>query len=325
MTTTTSSCLLCGSERLGLLYQGVRDHFGIARGEYRFLRCEACGSATLDPLPAPDEIPGFYPPEYTFRMADPDQPALRRFLRSLEWQLFYGPSYRTRLGTFRRLTGLGSGLILEVGCGAGLFLRLLADAGYGVEGVDISGEDVAYARDRLGLKVVRSTLEDLALSGARYDAVHLFYVLEHVLNPSDTVRQVFAVLKPGGWMAFGVPVIDSRQGTLLGSRWSEVTEAPRHLTIPSRPGLERLLRRTGFSDVRSAPMPLLDNAKAVVLSLLPGAATPQSYGQSGSVTLMLRRCAAALLLAPALVLALADRPPLAAGAAPGMMMFCARK
>jgi len=43
---------------------------------------------------------------------------------------FSRPNYLQRLRIYRRLTGLASDLVLEVGCGSGLFLRLLAEAGY---------------------------------------------------------------------------------------------------------------------------------------------------------------------------------------------------
>jgi 2-polyprenyl-3-methyl-5-hydroxy-6-metoxy-1,4-benzoquinol methylase len=104
-------------------------------------------------------------------------------LRALEWGAFYRPIYRQRLGIFRRLTGLQSGLVLEVGCGSGLFLRLLAEAGYQVEGLDISKSDVAYANDQLGLRVHHGSVEELTLDASRYDAVLLMSVLEHVPNP----------------------------------------------------------------------------------------------------------------------------------------------
>lgn len=325
MAKATVSCLICDSGRLELLYQGVRDHFGIATDAYSFLRCKECGSATLDPLPASHTLPLLYPPDYTFKADEPDQSTLRRLLRAVEWHAFYRPVYQQRLNTFRRLTGLASGLILEVGCGNGLFLRLLARAGYDAEGMDISEADVAYARDQLALRVFHGTLEDLTFAADRYDAVLLVSVLEHVPDPPDTVRQVFRILRPGGWIVVSVPVIDSWQAKLLGPRWGAVTEAPRHLMIPSCAGVGRLLTAAGFSDVRSAPMPVADNAGLIALSLLPGAATPRSYGRAGSFTLVLRRAAGALLILPALLVALAERVPGVSGPRSGTMMFCARK
>ena len=47
---------MCGSGRLDVLYEGVHDHAGVSPDPYRFLKCGACGSATLDPMPLPETI-----------------------------------------------------------------------------------------------------------------------------------------------------------------------------------------------------------------------------------------------------------------------------
>jgi SAM-dependent methyltransferase len=295
----------------------------VATEAYRFLECAECGSATLDPMPTPEAIPQLYPPDYTFKARDSGESLPRRLLRALEWRAFYRPIYRQRLGILRRLTGLASGRVLEVGCGSGLFLQELARAGYDVEGLDISASDVTYARERLGLRAFQGAAQDLALEENRYDAVLLMSVLEHVPNPLDTVQRVLRVLKPGGWIVLGLPVIDSWQSRLLQARWCAITEAPRHLMVPSAAGVRRLLTTAGYRDFRSAPGSLIDNAGDIVLSVLPGVSTPQTYGRSAKPARLLRRWAGALLVLPALVLAYAERLP--RGARSGYVIFCARK
>ena len=315
-------CLYCGAGARAKVYAGVRDHFGIAPGAYDFFRCDDCASASLDPVPSADAVAAFYPRDYTFRPAAATESTARRLLRGLEWRLFYRPQYHDRLRTIARLTGLTSGRVLEVGCGSGTFLRMLADRGFDPHGVEISRDDAKYAREAHGLPVTEGDLATAAADGERYDAVMLFYVVEHVTDPAELVRQAFAVLRAGGWLIAAVPVIDSTQARVFGSRWSQVTEAPRHITLPSRRGLDHALRAAGFTDVRWAAMPLLDNAGVIVMSALPGAATPQAYGQdTGAIAPLVRRAAAALILPPAVVMAALDR---LTGRA-GMMMVCARR
>ncbi len=317
------SCLICGSARLRRLYQGVRDHSGLAPGTWGFLSCEECGSATVDPWPALETIPSLYPQHYTFKMAPPESASLRHLLRTLEWRVFYRSIYRERLRAFRRQTGLTAGRVLEVGCGSGLFLQHLARAGYDVEGVDPSAEDVAYGRG-LGLRIHVGGLSDAELADDHYDAVLLFSVLEHVPDPAATLSQSFRILKAAGWLVLEVPVIDSWQATVLGRRWHAVTEAPRHLALPSCGGVQRLLTSAGFTDVRSVPGPLLDNAGIIALSLLPGATTARSHGSSSTLGSLLRRCVGAALVLPGIVLAATERLSFA-GARAGTMMFCGRK
>jgi SAM-dependent methyltransferase len=315
---------MCGSDRLDPLYDEVRDHYGVSPGAYRFLGCTACGSATLDPLPSATTLAMLYAPDYTFKPGREGVFPLRRLVARLEWHVFYRTVCRRRLAVVHHLTGLSAGRLLEVGCGSGHFLRYLSDAGYEVEGVELSATDAEYARQRLGLRVFQGSLESVALERARYDGVLLFYVLEHIPDPTQTLTEVRRILKPGGWVVAGLPVLDSGQSRLFGPRWSAVTEAPRHVAIPTFEGARRLLARAGFHHVRAAPSPLLENAGHVALSLLPAAATPQTWGRSGFLSLLFRRAAGAAMMVPGLMVAAAERLPRGGRCRTGTMIFGGR-
>ena len=318
------ACPFCGSAALEPLYEGIRDHYGIDQEIRRFVRCRDCRSATLDPLPSPEELAALYSSDYTFKPA-PESSTLRRLLQTVEWRCFYEPGYRRRVALIRELTGLRAGRVLEVGCGSGLFLRHLRTAGYTVEGVETSKSDVAYARESSGLTVFEGTLEELPLEPGRYDAVVMVYVLEHIPDPAATLARIHTLLKPGGWTVLGLPVMDSGQARWLGARWSAITEAPRHVAIPSAAGARRLLENAGFENIRWAPSPLGENAGHIVLSLLPAAATPRSYGGAGGLGLLARRAAGAFLMLPSLVLAAVERLPGGPEATAGTMFFCGRR
>jgi len=185
-------CLICGSTSLGALYEGIRDRYGVADGEYRFLRCHACGSATLDAPPAAEDVAALYPARYTFNRADGERSGLRATLAALEWRLFYEPTYRRRVTLFRRLTGLRQGRVLEIGCGPGLLLVQLRDAGYDVEGVELSTADATHGRERYGLAIREGRVETLPLERDRYDAVVMMNVVEHILDPAAVVARAMA-------------------------------------------------------------------------------------------------------------------------------------
>lgn len=318
-------CLICGSADLRLLHERVRDRFGVAGGEYRFMCCRRCDSATLEAPPDQDAIAAMYPQHYTFRQAAGRRSGFRALLSEVEWRLFYEPTYRRRVAALRRLTGLRHGRILEVGCGSGLLLAHFRNAGYDVEGVELSAADAAYARQRFGLAVRHGSVETMALSPDRYDAVVLFNVLEHILAPAAMLADVFRVLRPGGFVVVGVPVVDSLYARLLGARWGAVTEAPRHVSIPSFKGLIGLVERAGFGDIRSTPAPLVERAGGLILSLMPSAATTMSYGRGLPLVALVRRIAAAALMPAALVLALAEQAPWQRPRRTETMIFSGRK
>src|SRR5262249_17103007 len=82
------ACLFCGSRVLAPLYEGIRDHYGVAEGTHRFLRCEECGSATLDPLPTPERLLALYSSDYTFKHAPEEGGGVRGVVQRMEGRCF---------------------------------------------------------------------------------------------------------------------------------------------------------------------------------------------------------------------------------------------
>src|SRR5215831_1554392 len=48
-----------------------------------------------------------------------------------------------------RAAGICGGLVVDLGCGSGLWARRLTDAGYSVLGIDLSADMIALARKRV--------------------------------------------------------------------------------------------------------------------------------------------------------------------------------
>jgi len=199
------ACLFCGSGRLAPFYEGISDHYGVAEGTHRFLRCDDCGSATLDPWPTPERLLALNSRDYTFK-PEPERPVgLRGLLQTTEWRCFYEPGCSRRLALIRRLTGIRCGLVLEAGCGSGRFLRHLREEGYDVEGLETSTADVTYARQRFGLTVFEGSLESLCLEPGRYDAVIMVYVLEHIPDARPPSRASARCSSPAGGRCWACP------------------------------------------------------------------------------------------------------------------------
>ena len=117
--------------------------------------------------------------------------------------------------------------ILDVPCGQGRHAHLLAEAGYDVQGVDLSRDLLALARKRgtaPGLRYIRADMRRLAPSwSGRFDAVvNLFTSFGFFLDPADDVRVLreFArVLNVGGQLVWHGGSRDGIMARFLGRDW----------------------------------------------------------------------------------------------------------
>jgi SAM-dependent methyltransferase len=286
-------CLYCGEAAYERLFQGVRDRLGYVPGTWAFDRCRQCGSAILVPHPRAADLAAFYPPVYSFTPELGQESRFRRILAKLEYRFFFRPQYQAQVRGVLR--GIGwqrqpGQRLLDVGCGRGLRLLVFQRYGFEVQGMDFQTEVVEYVRKQVGVPAVCTDVEGLTthFPRASFDIVTAFYVLEHVPDVRAVLRSCFDLLKPGGWFVGAIPFVDGVQPRVFKSRWINVTEAPRHLSIPSHEGIRRACLRVGYDRVAFRPDAVLNCAGMIGSSLVPGAAITDVYG-GGRVLALLRR------------------------------------
>jgi len=136
---------------------------------------------------------------------------------------------------------------LDLGCGSGLLLETLCDAGYSdVRGVDLGGQAINVARKR-GHQVVQADLRDF-LRGANdsFDLITAFDVIEHF--DKDELIEVLALvhdrLSPGGRFILQTP--NALSPWAASYRYQDLT----HELIFGPHCITSVLQLMGFHDVR---------------------------------------------------------------------------
>jgi len=120
------------------------------------------------------------------------------------------PSYVWRAGQERRMamiqryTDLQDAVILDAGCGIGVYVAHFRAYSDNVHGVDIDPERVAEASQLLPNIRVASA-EQLPYPDNMFDVVLSHEVLEHVGDDRAAVSEAVRVLKPGGRLVVFVP------------------------------------------------------------------------------------------------------------------------
>lgn len=142
--------------------------------------------------------------------------------------------------------------IVEVGCGAGLFLGEAAHRGWSCLGIDVL-PDASAATKRAGVDVHVGELAGAALRDDTVDAIYMNEVIEHVVDPVALLREARRVLRPGGVALLRTGNARSWSARLRGRRWDYYRFGPlMHIRFYSPRAAESLARIAGFSSVRSS-------------------------------------------------------------------------
>jgi SAM-dependent methyltransferase len=245
-----------------VLFEGTDRLYRTTRKRFRVVECDACRLMRLEPRPGPEELRRYYPENYWFApepgTAARLEEAYRRFV------------LRDHLNFVRRaLRDAGQqGPVLDVGCGGGLFLRMLKEDGTRVAGLDFSARAASIAW-RGGVPAMAASLPAAPLRPASCAVITMFHVLEHLEDPYAYLESARALLKPQGRLIVQVPNVASWQFLLLGENWSGL-DVPRHLIDFRARDLDNLLDAAGFQVLRRKHFSLRDNPAAFATSLAPG-------------------------------------------------------
>lgn len=87
---------------------------------------------------------------------------------------------------------------LDIGCGAGLLISLAQKAGFTAEGIELSAERRQLAEEATGARVHGVPLEDVGFPDDSFDVVTMINVFSHLISPTQTLRELVRILKPGG-------------------------------------------------------------------------------------------------------------------------------
>ena len=128
--------------------------------------------------------------------------------------------------------------ILDVGCGTGANLKMLAAFGK-AEGVDISTQAVDFCRER-GLNSVKlGAAEQLPYENASFELVTALDVIEHLDDDDAGLREMRRVLSPDGRLLLFVPAF-----MFLWGVQDDVSNHRRRYTLPR---LLKAVEAAGFA------------------------------------------------------------------------------
>lgn len=181
--------------------------------------CSSCGLVQLDAEPV-----AYY----------------RSVITAAGWSEEMTAFRRRQMDEFVRRFALRDRSVLEVGCGAGHLLDLLAAAGARPVGLEAGKAAIEAGRDR-GRRIHEGYITDTRLPEAPFAAAVCINFLEHAPRPADFLRAIAGTIEDDGVALIEVPALDQ---AIEKRRYYDFIRD--HLSYFSADTLQRGLEATGF-------------------------------------------------------------------------------
>jgi SAM-dependent methyltransferase len=254
------------------LFRGTDRFYGTTDKTFQVVECGECRLIRISPQPAPGELHQYYPSNYWFAPAATTADRLEQWYR----RFVLGDHLRFVERAIREVAELeqgAPGMILDVGCGGGLFLEVLHERGATrgkrrLAGLDFSLDAANMTWWRAGVPAVCGTLSRAPFAPGSCAVITMFHVLEHLYDPASYLVSAHQLLAPDGRLVVQVPNAACWQFLLLGERWSGI-DVPRHLIDFRLKDLDLLLETCGFEVLRHKHFSLRDNPAGMATSLAP--------------------------------------------------------
>ena len=212
---------------------------------WTIVRCQKCGLVYVNPQPIFGKLEDIYDDQYMLARIEDSKWVFDQHIQGyshnicmqteLNWLDSKGFSeFEENLPSTKAC--------LDIGCASGVFLLGMESRGWQVQGTDISKTAVDHCRAQ-GLQVDKGTLESIHYPDNSFDFIIMNHVIEHVPNPSSTLKEIYRILKPNGCLFIKTPCCDSIPSFLAGTNWFM---DPDHIYFFSKNTLCKLLEKEKF-------------------------------------------------------------------------------
>jgi 2-polyprenyl-3-methyl-5-hydroxy-6-metoxy-1,4-benzoquinol methylase len=187
----------------------------LASSKFTYNQCTDCGSLALAVPPL--DLDRYYPNDYY---------ALPSSLQDLA---VIAERERYKLDIVKKF--VRGGRLLEIGPAVGGFAYLAKEAGFNVDTVEMDDRCCQFLRDVVGVGATHTSDARTVLQmSPPLQVVAMWHVVEHLVDPMETLEAAAGALAPEGMIVLGAPNPASVQMAVFKARWAHL-DAPRHLQL----------------------------------------------------------------------------------------------
>ena len=222
-------CIICGKSIFKSYWQC--DGFS-------FLQCRNCSLVFQNPQPTQDEVSSIYNHDY-FQYQIHHQNAFFQLMQ-LALDDIHFDQIQESFPNQRRF--------LDIGCSTGLLLNKISQDGWEPFGVELCTPSYLYAKKYFKLNLFNQTLEQCAFPSSFFQVIHFSHLIEHLINPSFFISEVYRILQPQGYIILTTPNISSIFAQIFREKWRSAID--QHLFLFSKKTLRLLLEKHQFKIIQ---------------------------------------------------------------------------
>lgn len=236
------TCNICSATKKEYVYRKVKGYDTATR--YDLVRCKSCQTTQTYPIPTKKQLADYYGEQSIAYNGTGGDVFVRNYVDGKR-------DYWKKLKLQKRINEIkqyapDAKNVLDVGCGAGIFIDYLRSKGYKVQGIELSEWGYAIASKELRLKVHNKQLMEAGLKRGSLDVVTMYDLLEHTINPQNELKHIHSLLKDHGVLVINVPNFDSFISKRMGPQWNKLIP-PNHLYHFTIESLSGILKTSGFT------------------------------------------------------------------------------
>ncbi len=247
-----NACPVCGL---------TENTFFLTRFGLDIYRCKNCSHRFLNPRVSFDAAMRIYADDKT--ASDIYTKPLQIKTDEIKYQ--YG------LDMISQLAPPAKNKIMDIGCGAGVFLKTAHKNGWETcVGVDVNERYNDIYREDKGVQFINATFENLSPEklGGNYDCISMWSVLEHLYDVHSILDTIKKLLKKDGLLFILVPNVESLATRLM--REMSPTFAWKHLSHFTMKSLNYLMDKHGFEKIlMETVITEIDNIKSYMSGEYP--------------------------------------------------------
>ena len=241
---TLTNCPVCNSASFKKSLT-CKD-YTVSKEEFTIVTCDGCGFKFTNPRPSNEVLGNYYKSE--------DYISHSNTKKGIIFQLYHAVRNYTLKKKIQLVSKhVSRGIILDYGCGTGMFLKVCQDAGWRSFGME-PDEGAAKIAAQMGLTVFPDKIKiNEYTNSQKFDAITLWHVLEHVTDLADTLNFFKARLNPNGVLIIAVPNHTSFDAEHYKEFWAAY-DVPRHLYHFHQETIQQLLSGYDFKLIDTKPM-----------------------------------------------------------------------